>query len=404
MDITLLVIDSFGIGAMPDADQYGDTGANTALHICEQVPGKKWPNLRNLGLGNASMVLGRDLPGCEAVESPLASYGVMAERSPGKDTTTGHWELAGVVLDKPFPVFPPEYPSFPDELMDTFKNRIGRDVLGNYAASGTVIIQDLGDEHMATGNPIVYTSGDSVFQIAAHEEIIPVDQLYKICGVARELCDGYQIGRVIARPFIGSSGDFTRTERRRDFGMPPPEATLLDRLVNHGVETVGVGKIGDIFSERGIERSDHDKGNKACLAKTLALLKQKSPRDRFIFVNLVDTDMIYGHRRDATGYSNAVSQIDAALPELMSAMSDGDGLIVSADHGCDPTFSGTDHTREYVPLLWYTPERQPRNLGIRNQFCDIAATAASAFGLTDAAHGGVSADARGGLKGEPLFP
>lgn len=392
MNVIVLVIDSFGIGAMPDADTYGDSGANTALHICEHVSGEKWPNLQKLGLGNASLILGPELPGCESVMSPLASYGVMAERSPGKDTTTGHWELAGLVLEKPFPTFPPEYPSFPRKLLQAFEERTGRGVIGNCAASGTVIIEELGDEHIATGKPIAYTSSDSVFQIAAHEEVIPVDELYGLCETARELCDSYQVGRVIARPFVGTSGAFTRTERRRDFSMPPFETSILDHLSAHGVETVGVGKIGDIFCEQGIETSYHDKGNDACLARTLSVLKEKSERDRFIFVNLVDTDMIYGHRRDPAGYLNAVSTIDAALPGIMEAMAPADITVVTADHGCDPTFKGTDHTREYVPLLWYSGSQEPVNLGVRHQFCDIARSISAAFGA-------------GNMKnGELLFP
>ena len=380
MNIVVLVIDSFGIGAMPDANEYGDSGANTALHICEYTSGEKWPTLKKLGLGNASRILGQGLPGCESVPAPPASYGVMAERSPGKDTTTGHWELAGVVLDKPFPTFPPEYPSFPAELLQAFEKRTGRGVIGNCAASGTVIIQDLGDEHVATGKPIVYTSGDSVFQIAAHEEVIPVDELYAICETARELCDAYQVGRVIARPFIGSSGGYTRTERRRDFSMPPFDTTVLDHISTYGVETVGVGKIGDIFCERGIETSHHDKGNTACLARTMSVLREGATRDRFIFVNLVDTDMYYGHRRDPVGYLNAVTEVDASLPAVMEMMRDEDIMVITADHGCDPTFKGTDHTREYVPLLWYSRSRQPVNLGKRRQFCDVAATISVSFG------------------------
>ncbi len=376
----MFVIDSFGIGAMPDAEEYGDSGANTALHICEHIPGEKWPTLKKLGLGNASRILGPDLPGCESVSSPLASYGVMAERSPGKDTTTGHWEMAGIVLEKPFPTFPPEYPSFPAELLKAFEKRTGRGVIGNYAASGTVIIQDLGDEHVATGKPIAYTSSDSVFQIAAHEQVIPVEELYEICETTRELCDSYQVGRVIARPFIGSSGAYTRTEGRRDFSMPPFDTTILDHLSSYGAETIGVGKIGDIFCERGIETSYHDKGNTACLARALTVLKENTTRDRFIFVNLVDTDMHYGHRRDPVGYLNAVTEVDTALPAVMEAMGDQDVVIITADHGCDPTFRGTDHTREFVPLLWYSESRQPVNLGERGQFCDVAQTISASFG------------------------
>ncbi len=380
MNVVVLVIDSFGIGAMPDADEYGDSGANTALHICEYTSGEKWPNLKKLGLGNASKILKNDLPGCGSVPAPLASYGIMAERSPGKDTTTGHWEISGVVLEKAFPTFPPEYPSFPVELLTAFENRTGRGVIGNRAASGTVIIQELGDEHVATGKPIVYTSSDSVFQIAAHEKVIPVEELYEICETARELCDAYQVGRVIARPFIGSSGVFTRTERRRDFSMPPFDSTILDHLSAHGVETVGVGKIGDIFCERGIETSYHDKGNTACLRRTLSVLEEETTRDRFIFVNLVDTDMYHGHRRDPAGYLNAVTEADLSLPALMKTMRDEDIMVITADHGCDPTFRGTDHTREYVPLLWYSPSRQPVNLGKRRQFCDVAGTISASFG------------------------
>lgn len=386
MRVTLLIIDSFGIGALDDAKSYGDEGSNTALHICEAVPGPKWPNLRSLGLGNASMVLGNQLPGCEAVPEPLASYGVMAERSPGKDTTTGHWELAGIVLEKAFPTFPPEFPSFPEALLGEFTRRIGRGVLGNTAASGTVIIQELGDEHVATGKPIVYTSSDSVFQIAAHEEVISVDELYDMCAIAREICDEYQVGRIIARPFIGKDGKYTRTERRRDFSMPPFGKTVMEQVAAAGVETVGVGKIGDIFCEIGISISHHDKGNTACLARTKAVLS--SPSDnQFVFVNLVDTDMTYGHRRDPDGYCNAVTEIDSALPDLMEVMEQGDVLIVSADHGCDPTFRGTDHTREHVPLLWFEKGAGAKNLGIRSQFCDVSQSIATCFGAGVMDHG-----------------
>jgi phosphopentomutase len=379
MRVVLLVIDSFGIGSMSDAAEYGDEGANTALHICETVPGEKWPNLKRLGLGNASAILGADLPGCSAVSSPLASFGVMAERSPGKDTTTGHWELAGIVLDQPFPTFPPEYPSFPADLVDAFGRKTGKGMLGNCAASGTAIIQALGDKHMATGDPIVYTSSDSVFQIAAHEEVIPIDDLYSMCTMARELCDPYQVARVIARPFVGGEGEFTRTERRRDFSMPPFHDTVLDFLAASGVETIGIGKIGDIFCEQGLVTSYHDKGNTACLARTRSVLAETAADDRFVFVNLVDTDMNFGHRRDPVGYLRAVEEIDTALPSLMDHIDDDDILIISADHGCDPTFPGSDHTREHVPLLWYSKSREPVSLGTREQFCDVARSIAANF-------------------------
>ena len=380
MRAIILVIDSFGIGELPDAGLYGDIGANTALHICESIPGPKWPNLRNLGLGNAATLLGIELPGCEAIERPSASYGVMKERSPGKDTTTGHWELAGVVLEKAFTTFPSEYPSFPSELINEFERRIGRKTLGNCAASGTVIIQDLGQEHIRTGNPIVYTSSDSVFQIAAHEEVISIDELYSMCEVARELCDQYQVGRVIARPFAGEAGAFVRTERRKDFSILPPSVTLLDHLQDNGVETIGVGKIGDIFCERGLTKSFHDRGNGACLERSVAVLREEIATNQLVFVNLVDTDMVYGHRRDVQGYFDSVSRIDSAIPKILESLDTGDIAVFTADHGCDPTFHGTDHTREHVPLLWYQKGKSAENVGIREQFADIAQSLAQFFG------------------------
>ena len=387
MQVNVLVIDSFGIGALPDAGEYGDSGSNTALHICESIKGNKWANLRNLGLGNCAELLGFSLPGCEALEKPLASFGVMEERSPGKDTTTGHWELAGIELDAPFHIFPSEYPSFPDALIKAFKAETKRSVLGNRAASGTVIIQELGAEHLATGSPIVYTSGDSVFQIAAHEEVIAVEEVYEMCVVARRLCDPYRVGRVIARPFVGKSGNFTRTSGRRDFSMPPPEDTLLDYLQAAGVDTVGIGKIGDIFCEQGLTQSHHDVGNRACLERTFSLLAEETSNSRFVFVNLVDTDMVYGHRRDVQGYFDAVSEIDDALGVLMNQMPEGDILIVTADHGCDPTFRGTDHTREHVPLLWFEKGRSGKNVGVRKSFSDLAQSIAEFYGIKAIARG-----------------
>ena len=380
MRIVVMVIDSFGIGALPDAGTYGDLGSNTAGHIADTVSRKIWPNLKQMGLGNSGVIAGHALSGCDAVESPQASYGIMAERSAGKDTTTGHWELSGVILDEAFFTFPKAYPSFLNELLDPFIKQIGRGVLGNCAASGTEIIEELGGEHLKTGYPIVYTSGDSVFQIAAHEEVVPIDELYHMCEVARELCDPYRVARVIARPFFGAEGDFTRTSGRRDFSMVPTGETVLDRLSAKGIETVGIGKIGDIFTERGIVVSHHDKGNVACLDRLEMLLKTDVAGDQFIFVNLVDTDMNYGHRRDPHGYADAVSAIDSRLPDLIRRLSDGDALIVTADHGCDPTFGGSDHTREYVPILWYQRDRTPENLGIRASFTDLAQTIAGRFG------------------------
>lgn len=399
MKATILVIDSFGIGALPDAPAYGDEGSNTALHICEGIEGAKWPSLRRMGLGNAGQLLGFDLPGCEAVEEPTASWGVMRERSPGKDTTTGHWEIAGIELDRPFHTFPPDYPSFPPELLSAFEREIGRGTLGNKAASGTVIIEELGAEHMRTGKPIVYTSSDSVFQIAAHEEVVPPEELYRYCEAARRLCDPYQVGRVIARPFVGNPGSFTRTSGRRDFSIDLPAPSLLDHLRDGGVRTIGVGKIGDIFNERGIDVSHHDKGNRACLDRTESLLgdhSQVDTSDEFIFVNLVDTDMIYGHRRDIEGYYRAVAEIDDRLPTLMGLMERDDLLIVTADHGCDPAFRGTDHTREHVPLLAYRKGREGRPLGIRSGFADVAQTIAGILTGRPMANGSSFGDQLGG--------
>ncbi|MBN2049574.1 MAG: phosphopentomutase [Spirochaetales bacterium] len=381
MKALVLVIDSFGIGALPDAEKYGDGGSNTALHICEAIPGEKWPNLRRYGLGNAAELLGFSLPGCGPVERPEALYGVMAEKSPGKDTTTGHWEIAGLELDKPFTTFPSEYPSFPEEMVRRFEEAVGRKILGNKAASGTVIIEELYQEHKKTGAPICYTSGDSVFQIAAHEEVIPLEELYEMCRAARKICDDWQVGRVIARPFIGESGSLQRTAGRRDFSIPLPGPSLLDHLQSQGVVTAGVGKIGDIFLEQGLDESYHDKGNEACLKRTLDLAAEKREKDLFVFVNLVDTDMIYGHRRDVKGYFDAVAAVDKALPNLEEALASGDLLIVTADHGCDPTYRGTDHTREYVPLLAFRKGYDGKSVGIRGAFSDVAASLADYFNV-----------------------
>lgn len=379
MRAVIIVIDSFGIGALPDAGKYGDEGSNTILHICETVTGKKWPVLKKLGLGNAALLLGNKLPGCEAVKDPLASFGVMNERSPGKDTTTGHWELAGLELDSAFTTFPPEYPSFPEKLLADFTRETGKEVIGNKAASGTAIIEELGKEHMETGKLIVYTSGDSVFQVAAHEDIVPLDELYDICKKSRIICDQYNVGRIIARPFIGKPGSFMRTKNRRDYSIKYKGETIFDFLQMKGVNTVGVGKIGDIFLERGINDSYHDKGNNACIKRTEELLSKPADGDEFIFVNYVDTDMLYGHRRNPHGYSDEVDNIDKHLGRLIEILRKDELLIITADHGCDPTFKGTDHTREYVPLLCYQKGSEVTNLGIRDQFSDITATITEFF-------------------------
>ncbi len=387
MRAVVIVIDSFGIGELPDAGAYGDSGANTALGIARSVPGEKWPVLRSMGLGNCSALLGDVLPGCEPVERPSASWGVMREASPGKDTTTGHWELAGIVLKKPFHVFRPEHPSFPRELREAFERETGTRILGDKAASGTSVIEELGAEHLATGDPICYTSADSVFQIAAHEEKVPIEELYRWCGIARRLVDPLQVGRVIARPFVGKPGSFTRTRNRRDFSIALPEASVLDELSKNGVHTAAVGKIGNIFNESGIAESHHDAGNPACLERTLELLRRPSREREFVFVNLVDTDMIYGHRRDAEGYCRAVEEIDASLGKMLPLLGAEDLLVVTADHGCDPTFVGTDHTREHVPLLVFRPGREGRSLGVRSTFADAAASLREFFGLERGGNG-----------------
>jgi len=376
MRAIIIVIDSFGIGALPDAEKYGDEGSNTILHICETVNGDKWSVLRKMGLGNASLLLENELPGCETVKNPLASFGVMNEKSPGKDTTTGHWELAGLELKSAFTTFPPEYPSFPQKLLADFTRETGKEVIGNKAASGTIIIEELGKEHMETGKLIVYTSGDSVFQIAAHEDIVPLDELYDICEKSRILCDHYNVGRIIARPFVGEPGNFTRTNNRRDYSIKYEGETIFDFLQKKGVNTVGVGKIGDIFLERGINDSYHDKGNNACMKRTEELLSKPADGDEFIFVNYVDTDMLYGHRRNPQGYCDEVETVDKHLGKLIEVLRKDELLIITADHGCDPTFKGTDHTREYVPLLCYRKDSEVINLGIRNQFSDVAASVA----------------------------
>ncbi|MDC7238914.1 MAG: phosphopentomutase [Spirochaetales bacterium] len=376
MRATVLVIDSFGIGELPDASSYGDAGSNTALHICQGMDGSGfWPNLQAMGLGNASELLGNPLPGCGAVDSPSSSFGVMKEKSPGKDTTTGHWEMAGLVLDQAFTQFPKEYPSFPEDLVAAFVEKTGcGGIIGNKAASGTAIIEELGEEHLKTGYPICYTSADSVFQIACHMDRYTIEELYRMCEIARELCDPLSVGRVIARPFAGPVGEFYRTKERHDYSIALPGDSLLDHLEKNGVKTMGVGKIGSIFNESGLTESYHDAGNPACLERTMKILSAPAEGKEFLFVNLVDTDMVYGHRRDIRGYGNAVAEIDAALPSMIDTMEEGDLLIITGDHGCDPGFKGTDHTREHVPLLWYSKGSEGTSLGIRESFADMAAS------------------------------
>ena len=368
----LIVLDSVGAGALPDAAAYGDLGANTLGHIAERMP-LHIPNMRALGLGH--------LPGLSIPRDEMArgAFGRAAEKSMGKDTTTGHWEMTGIILDHPFPTYPE---GFPSDVIDAFEKAIGTKTLGNKPASGTAILDELGEEHIRTGYPIVYTSADSVFQIAAHEDVIPVSRLYEMCEIARAQLQGeHGVGRVIARPFIGEcAGKFSRTGRRRDFSLPPTADTLLDTLKAAGKEVLGVGKIEDIFALRGLTGSNHAAGNPACMDAALEYMKQDF--DGLLFVNLVDFDSVYGHRRDVEGYGKALEYFDERLPEFFELMGDEDLLIITADHGCDPAHTGTDHTRDYVPILCRKKGMQGlSDLGTRESFTDTAATISEFFGL-----------------------
>jgi phosphopentomutase len=368
----VIVLDSVGVGELPDAAEYGDQGSNTLGNISKRVR-LQIPALRALGLPRIVA-----LEGVEPVASPQAAFGRMAERSPGKDSVTGHWELAGLSLDTAFPVFPN---GFPADTIREFERRIGRGTLGNTVASGTVIIEELGREHLRTGRPIVYTSADSVFQIAAHEDVIPVSELYRECGIAYEmLVKGQGLGRIIARPFVGRPGAFERTPNRRDFAMPPPSPTLLDRLKAAGLAVVAVGKIEDLFAGHGITRSVHTKSDDEGMDEIERAL---TTTDRgLIFANLVDFDTMYGHRNNVAGYATNLERFDARLSELLPRLREGDLLVLTADHGNDPTTSSTDHAREYVPLLAAGPRvRAGVDLGTRETFADLAQTLADNFGV-----------------------
>jgi len=365
-----IVLDSVGIGEMPDAAQYGDTGSDTLGNIAKQRK-LKLPNLCRLGLANI-----RPLQDLKPASDPAGAFGKCALASPGKDTTTGHWEMAGIHLAKPFPLYPH---GFPPEIIDEFERRIARKTLGNKAASGTEIIKELGEEHLRTGSPIVYTSADSVFQIAAHESVIPVPELYRICEIAREILRGpHEVGRVIARPFEGAAGEFKRTPNRHDYAVPPPPGMLLDALAERGVPVYGVGKIADVFLNRGITHSVKTKDNADGMAKTVDAMTQQ--RNGVIFVNLVDFDQQYGHRNDVEGYAAALEAFDRWLPSV--ELASFDALILTADHGCDPTTPSTDHSREYTPLLVAGPGVQRNiDLGTRSTLSDIGRTVAENFGV-----------------------
>lgn len=366
--VVLIVLDSVGVGALPDAVGFGDEGADTLVHVAEAVGGIELPNLEELGLGNII-----EISGVAETNNPAGAFGRMKEASQGKDTITGHWELAGLISSEPFPTYPE---GFPAEVIERFEQQIGREVLGNKPASGTVIIEELGQRHLETGKPIVYTSADSVFQIAAHEDVIPVEELYEICKTAREILTGpHAVGRVIARPFVGELGSFERTERREDFSLQPPKETLLDSVSKAGKSVMAVGKIEDIFSERGITDSIHSTNNQEAVQDICKFLTRD--KEGLIFANLIDFDQEYGHRNDPQGYAQALEEFDASLPEIIELLTEKDILIITADHGCDPTYEGTDHTREYVPLLVSGDQiKTGVNLKTRDTFADLAATIA----------------------------
>lgn len=381
----VLVLDSVGVGELPDAESYGDSGSNTLGNTAAAAGGLVMPNLGRMGLGNITQVAG-----VSPTTTPTASWGKNAEESAGKDTTTGHWEMMGLQLHSAFPTY---LDGFPEEVLDAFTRETGLGWLGNYAASGTVIIQELGDEHVATSKPIIYTSADSVFQIAAHEGVIPIDRLYEICEIARTrvLVGEHSVGRIIARPFIGpdDSGTYNRTHRRRDFALEPSEPTVLDRLEEAGILSYGIGKIGEIFAWRGICESPHSTDNMNGVDHLVERIASDTPG--FVFANLVDFDMVWGHRNDVDGYARGLEAVDARLPDLLGAMIEGDLLIITADHGCDPTTPSTDHSREYTPLIAHIKGHDSGvDLGIRSTFSDIGETVLDFYGLSGACQRGTS--------------
>ncbi|MBI4710828.1 MAG: phosphopentomutase [Nitrospirae bacterium] len=371
--ILLIVLDGLGIGELPDAGEYCDIGSNTLKNMADAVGGLALPNLESLGLG----YLG-DFRGIGRPEKLKGSYGKMSEASKGKDTTSGHWEMMGVVVDKPFPTYPH---GFPPEVITAFENAVGRKILGNKTASGTEIIKELGEEHIRTGKPIVYTSADSVFQIAAHEEVIPVEELCKICEIARGILQSpHNVGRVIARPFVGKAGSFQRTPRRKDFSLPPHKKTALEYISENGLDVVSIGKVKDIFAGRGFTKSVLVSGNNDAVSKTITYFE--SLERGLVWVTLVDFDTLYGHRNDPQGYAKALKDFDKKLPEILEMLTERDILIITADHGCDPTTPSTDHSREYVPLLIYgNALKKCVNLGLRTSFSDLGATALEALGI-----------------------
>ncbi len=370
----IIVLDGVGIGELPDAKNYGDEGSNTLKNMAEKLGGLRLPNLQKLGLGNIITI-----KGIKAVENPLASYGKMAELSKGKDSTTGHWELSGLIVERDFDYFPN---GFPNEITDKFLEVTKcKGFLGNKAASGTEIINELGDEHLSTGFPIIYTSADSVFQIAAHQDVIALEKLYEICELTRNkvLCDPLYVGRVIARPFIGSNGNYQRTVYRKDFSLDPPQETVLDVLSKNKIQTIAIGKINDLFNYRGIDVQDKTKSNLEGFEKLIS--HAKNSKNSFIFTNLVDFDVYFGHRNDFVGFAHALEQFDNFLPEFLKALDNTDRVILTADHGNDPTTPSTDHSREYVPLIYYDINKVGVNLGIRKTFADAGKTVTDFFNV-----------------------
>ncbi len=376
----LIILDGVGIGELPDAAKYGDEGSNTLANIAKHVGGLELPNLEKMGLGNI-----HPLEGIKNVENPLASFGKMREVSQGKDSTTGHWEIAGLKVEIEFPYYPN---GFPDYLIEKFIKETGvKGVLGNKPASGTEIIKELGDEHVKTGYPIVYTSADSVFQIAAHEEVIPLERLYEICSIAREkvLVGKDAVGRVIARPFVGTSGNYVRTTNRKDFSLNPPEDTILNVLQKNGIRTVAIGKVNDLFNYSGIDVSVKTKSNQEGIEAILEYSAKE--KGSFIFANLVDFDVYYGHRNNPEGFHEALKYFDSKLPEILNLLDDSDALVITADHGNDPTTPSTDHSREYVPLLFFRKNVPGKNLGVRKTFSDVGQTVAHFFQVNNSLKG-----------------
>jgi phosphopentomutase len=375
----LVVLDGVGAGANPDAHAYGDDGASSLEHCAQAIGGLALPNLGSIGIGNITPI-----KGTPPTDHARGAYGRMAEAAAGKDSTTGHWEMTGVVLQKPLPTYPH---GFPPDLVEAFEQAIRRKVIGNKVASGTEIIKELGEEHVRTGYPILYTSADSVFQLAAHQDVIPLQELYHMCEIARHMLTGDNaVGRVIARPFIGAPGSFKRTEHRRDFSLQPLGTTLLDLLKTNGKDVIGLGKIEDLFAGRGLTQRDHTETNSDGMQATLHWLAQDF--NGLLFVNLVEFDMLWGHRRDSEGYAQALRDVDTWFAHVQQVMRPEDAIFFTADHGVDPTYHGTDHTREQVPLLAYgVPVRAGANLGTRSTFADLGQTLAQAFGVGQLAAG-----------------